>query len=212
MKGIRIICNIQIIFYILFISMNLLESIWYGTGTYFADKNGLFSTLMRNEVKFHDSLNILSIIALFLFLVLCNQFIKKHDLAKGYHFLILLISFLPIVNYFLLFIIWRKSTKILFKYFKKDVKMSDLKIVWLWILQLLPLPIFALATIIIYYSNSPSLVTNVIHLRDSEPLIHSIYLLIISCIWLFYLLEFKRAMNPIAENEELIEYSQLLDD
>lgn len=149
---------------------------------------------MKSEIKVHTILNWISLIALILFLVFANRFVKKNDLGKSFHFLIVLLAFFPFVSYFLYYIIWRKLNQSLFMYLGDSAKESDRVIVLIWIFELSVILCSVLLTSVQYYSNSPELVSLATRLKDFELIAHSIYLLLLSILYLFYFIHFKKGI------------------
>jgi len=214
MKNLKWITSLNLVLYGLFICVNILELIWngyiYSLGNkWIISESMSFSTFfMKSEIKVHTILNWTSLVALILFLVFANRFVKKNDLGKSYHFLIVILAFVPFVSYFLYYIIWRKLNQSVFRYLGGSVKESDRVIVLIWILELSVILGSVLLTSVQYYSNSPELVSLATRLKDFELIAHSVYLLILSILYLFYFVHFKKrimqgesGVRDMSENE-----------
>lgn len=219
MKGIRITSSILIVFYILFIGINALETIWHGYIYLFishlylrvSSNLGFYVSAMDIEAKVHDLMNASAYLVLFLFVVFCNRFIKRNYLGKGYHFWIILLSFIPVVNYVSGFIIWRKLNRILLEHAGRSYKKYDRLIILIWILNVLAFIISAISFIIIVYSKSPEVVSVMMYYSRYTSFFYAIYMLFASFIYLFYFLGFKREMNNVMNVRDMITENQLLD-
>lgn len=217
MKGIRITSSILIVFYILFIGINALETVWNGVVWLFLNQLQMSSNLefyvsaMSIEAKVHDFMDVSAYLVLFLFIVFCNRFIKRNSLGKGYRFWIVLLGFLPVVSYVAGFIIWRKVNRVLLDSTGKSYKKYDRLIVVIWILNLLVLVISVVSYIILFYSKSPEAVSAMMHYSRYTSFFYAIYMLFASLIYLFYFLGFKREMNHIMNIKNGITENQLLD-
>lgn len=202
----------------LFVLMNALEFFWQQhlfrfRGDYHSSiELQYFSLFMRREENVHFWLNLLAYLILFLLLFFCNRFIKKQNLGKGYHVLLVILGFLPIANWFLLYIIWRKSNRILFEYAGMNYKRSDQFIIIIWVLTLVAAISPLIVPIFTMYSRSPESVSEVMYYSGFASIIRSLYLIIMSFLFLFYSLSFKRAINNVKDPVKIITESQLLDD
>lgn len=197
MKNLKWITYLNLVLYGLFICLNLVELIWnsnlYSWGPDLHTSGSSF--FMKAELLIHDILNIVATVAIILFLMFCNYFVKKNELGKSYHFLLVLLGFFPIANYFLLFIIWRKLNQSLFNYFGMSYKSTDRLIVLLWVLELSYVLCPTLITIAQYYSHNPELVMLVSKLTILGPIARSVYLFVISVFYVSYFIGFKKGMK-----------------
>nr|WP_294862234.1 hypothetical protein [uncultured Fluviicola sp.] len=217
MKGIRVTSNIQIVFYILFIGINLLEVIWNGYIYLFlsyaqASTNlQFYVSAMGIEAKIHDLMNASAYFVLFLFIIFCNRYIKRNYLGNGYRFWTVLLSFIPVVNYVLGFIIWRKLNRILLDHTGRSYKKYDRLIIVIWILNVLAFIISAVSFLVIFYSKSPEAVSTMMYYSRYTSFFYAVYMLFASFIYLFYFIGFKREMNNITNVRDRIMENQLLD-
>ena len=168
---------------------------------------------MRVEGNIHFWLNITDYILQFIFMLMVNQFVRKHQPGKGFHFLLIIVAFIPVINYVFLYIVWRKLNKQLVTYFGKNPAKSDRKIVALWILVLGGIVVALLMPAWIYYSDSPESVSGIAYYASYYgQLIKSIYLLLMSFLYLTYYLEFKRLLDQADLEMNTLNDSSLLDD
>jgi hypothetical protein len=200
------------IVYILFLFQNLLKAIW-DWAFYFG--NGEWDSFLRfanYTGKFYPVIYTLIQILEFVFTLVLNRFVKKLEIGKGYHFLIILLSFLPVVNLFLFYIVKRKLNKQLFSYSGMNGVRSDRKIVAIWILMvLLVLYIFIIIPFLTFYVKIPELVSGAAYYSHISIVVTDSCLLTTSLIWLFYYLEFRQMLNKIDLNGSRIGNTQLLD-
>jgi hypothetical protein len=211
------ITNVNILLYGIFVCMNLLEICWNGylfsarNKLSIADKHGLMASFMKMEVRLHTVFNIAAFVLLVVFFLLCNRFIKRNELGKSYHFLIILWSYFPIINLFLRFIIWRKLNQQLFRYFRIPHKRTDRLIVTLWVLELslFIAPVFLWITK--FYLKSPEFVSRIDRLEIAYPLAKSFYLLGLSFIFLFYFLNISKGISHKEAGEENFSENDLID-
>ncbi len=211
LKYLRIVTIILLIVYVLFMLMNFLKGIWDWT-FYFG--NGELNSLIRIKNymgKFHLVIYVLIYILEVVFLLVLNRLVKKYGIGKGYHFLIILLSFLPVANCFLFYIIKRKLNKQLFTYSEMSVRRSDLKIVTTWVLMILFIIYTFLIPLLMFYVVEPELVSGADYYLHFSILVTDCYFLITSLIWLLYYLEFKQVLNKIDLNRSGIGNTQLLD-
>lgn len=211
LKYLRIVTIILLIVSILFMLMNFLKGIWDWT-FYFG--NGELNSLIRikNHMgKFHLVIYALIYILEIVFLLVSNRLVKKYGMGKGFHFLIILLSFLPIANCFLFYIVKRKLNKLLFTYSGMGVRKSDLKIVTIWILMILFIIYTFLIPLLMFYVVEPKLVSVADYYLHFSILATDCHFLITSLIWLLYYLEFKQMLNKIDLNRSGIGNTQLLD-
>lgn len=190
-----------------FILANLLEVICYGaiySGHTFADT---FIRFTNYEGRLYFWLNICSYILHFIFLLIANHFVKSKLREKGTHYLIILLAFVPIVNYFLRFIIWRRLNKKLFDYSGTKWTKSDLKIKFIWILTLISETYRLIPFLgpLIYYSMTISEAGKLfMFINLTLKIIH----VLICIIYFLYYLEFKRMLDkaePQSFNEGLLD-------
>ncbi len=217
MRSLKRITIFFILLYVFFILINALEFGWneyvftHRKDFLQSERLRSFSLWMRWERSLHLWLNLLAYLTQFLFLIICNRFVRRNNLGKGYHFLLVLLAFFPIANWFLLYMIWRKLNKNIFIYLGRSFKRVDQLIILIWISTLIGavspffVPLFSM------YSNSSESVSMAMNFSYWGSLIHSIYLLIVSLLYLFYFLGFRRAIQSMPISEEIIRESQLLD-
>lgn len=147
-----------------------------------------------------------------IFLFILNHFVKKQRIGKGYHFLIVLLSFLPVVNLFLFYIIKRKLNKQIFTYSEMNVVKSDRKIVAIWILMiLLVLYIFIIIPFLTFYVNVPELVSAASYYSHISIVVTDCCFLAISFTWFFYYLGFKKMLDKLNLAQTQINDNELLD-
>lgn len=212
MRNLKLITKSLIAIYMLFVLINTLELFWNGFRFWGSHKMDFMSSFMKIEDKVHFWANILDYVLQIIFLILINQFVKKHKLGKGYHFLFILLSFIPLVYCFLFFMVWRKLNQEIIQYSGNDYVRTDRKIVLIWILLLGTLVSTIVATLIVYYSKSSELISLIGRLEDLGPVLHSVFLLLPSVFFLSYFLEFNRLISSEALKESKIGENQLLDD
>ncbi len=166
MKSIRIITGIMLVLFALFLVMNCIYTFLaiyrhlYGQFRLFSPEFRMFMNFISWMNIAYLFVNIFLYVGLCLFLLFCNRFIKKNRLGKGYHFMIVVIGFLPIVNWFLPYIIWLKLNKNSHDHFRSNSKTSSLKIIFSWIFSIGSALFFLVSTFLItWYSSSPEMVT-----------------------------------------------------
>lgn len=200
MRNLKRITYLIIVFYGLFIFFNIVEIIWngynysLGNRLIISNRMDFMNAFMRFELVAHNVVNVLDIAAQVIFLLLCNWMVKKNNLGKSVHVLLILLSFFPIANLFLYYILWRKLNQNLFKFFGSSYKESDRKIVALWFLILCSVVGSIMFGIAEFYSKSPEFVSTITRLKDLGPLINSCCLLAASVLFLTYFLEFNRGI------------------
>lgn len=212
LKYLNVIVIIFLIAYVLFIPMNFLKGIWDWT---FHFGNGELNSLIRfkNHMgKFHFVIYVLICILEILFMFGLNRLVKKHGIGKGYHFLIILLSFLPIANCFLFYIIKRKLNKQLFTYSGMNAKRTDREIVATWVLMILFISYTFLLPFLMFYVVTPELASGINYYLRFSILVTDCYFLTTSLICLFYYYEFKQMLNKIDLNGIGVGNTQLLDD
>jgi hypothetical protein len=217
-KKLKRITLIQIILYSLFVGLNLLELVWftnkyliYGGRIIFHQKTSFIQTLFNSELQFHGFLNLISYLILIIHLLIYNQYVKRNNLGKSYHWLIILLSFVPLINIFLHYFLWRKLNELIVISFGKNPKNSDKKIVILWILILFSTILGAFSFFILGYISSNFGLTSRVRFERIKPIIESITLLSVSMIHLSYSFEFRKAMKNRTFQEDEISDGQLLD-
>jgi hypothetical protein len=200
MQNLKRINYLNLALYGLFICFNLLEIGWNGY-TYslgnkliILDRMGSLNKFMQIELGIHTILNFVSLAVLIAFLLFCNRMTKKNDLGKSFHFLLILLGFFPIASLFLYYIIWRRLNQNLFKHFGVSYKESDRIIVGTWVLELSYRGGAIFFWIAGFYSNNPEFVSKITYLKELEPLIHSVYLLVVSVLYFLYYLNFHRGI------------------
>ncbi|MDF3026346.1 MAG: hypothetical protein K0S23_653 [Fluviicola sp.] len=210
-KYLRVVTIILLIVYVLFMLMNFLKGIWDWT-FYFG--NGELNSLIRIKNymgKFHLVIYVVIYIMEIIFLLVLNRLVKKYGIGKGYHFLIILLSFLPVANCFLFYIIKRKLNKQLFTYSEMSVRRSDLKIVTTWVLMILFIIYTFLIPLLMFYVVEPELVSRADYYLHFSVLVTDCYFLITSLICLLYYLEFKQMLNKMDLTVSGIGNTPLLD-
>lgn len=211
MRNLKRITLFFIILYILFILMNTFESFWNSLGMLNPLKQSLLP-IIEQERRIHEWLNILDFLAKVVFLLLCNHFVRKNKLGKSYHFLIVLLSFVPLVYFIASFILWRKLNRQLFIYSGKDFTKSDRKIILIWVLILIRGFVPLIYSILIDYSTSPELVTTLIYYKNYELIAGSVFALFFSIVYLLYILEFRKTIRDAGPKTIPVSENQLLDD
>jgi hypothetical protein len=192
--------------------MNFLKGIWDWA---FHVGYGELSTLIKFQNiagKFHLAVYVTVYLMEILFMLALNHFVKKNGIGKGYHVLIVLLSFLPVVNCFLFFILKRKLNKQLFAYSGVSVRWSDGKLIAVWILMIVFVIMAILIPVMIFYLSSPELVSKTAYYMRYSTLAVDGYFLTTSLIYFFYYLEFKRMLNKVDLLKSGISDNQLLDD
>ncbi|AEA45422.1 hypothetical protein Fluta_3450 [Fluviicola taffensis DSM 16823] len=192
--------------------MNFLKGIWDWT-FYFGNEEWFFLIRFANYTgKFHFLIYGLIYILEIIFVLALNRFVKKHRIGRGYHLLIVLVSFLPLVNLFLFYILKRKLNKQLFTFSGMNSLRSDRKIVAIWILMiLLVIYIFIIIPFLTFYVDIPELVSGAVYYSHISIVVTDCCFLTISLIWFFYYREFKRMLNVLDLNRSGIRNTQLLD-
>lgn len=195
LKGIVIIL---LLVYVLFTLMNVLRGIWeyfifFGKGElYFLA--GFKDYASGIHLAVYASTYLMEII----FLFVLNRFIKKYRIGKGYHFLIILLSFLPIMNCFLFFIIKRKLNKQLMTDCGVNWSRSDHKIVANWILMVLFVFLsFVIPILSVYLTSKPNASSVTMYWSKVSILVKDTYFFTTSLIQLLYYLEFKRVLDRV---------------
>jgi hypothetical protein len=209
LKGITIALMIV---YILFMFHNFLKGIWDWT---FHFGNGEWNSLLRSANYLGKSYFVIYALIQILefgFIFFLNRFVKRQEIGKGYHFLIILLSFLPLVNLFLFYIVKRKLNKQFFKYSGINGVRSDRKILGIWILMvLLVIYIFIIMPFLTLYVNTPELVSEAAYYPHFSIVVTDCCFLVISFVWLLYYLEFKRMLHQIELIGSSINDNMLLD-
>lgn len=213
LKYLRTVTIILLIGYVLFMLMNFLKGIWDWT-FYFG--NGELNSLIRFVNYMGKSYFVvygLIQVLEFVFILFLNHFVKKQQIGKGFHFLIILLSFLPVVNLFLFYIIKRKLNKQIFKYSGMKGVRSDRKIVAIWILMvLLVMYIFIIMPFLMFYVNIPEIVAGAAYYSHISIVVTDCCFLTVSFTWFLYYLEFKRMLNKVDLLGISIHDNALLDD
>ena len=198
--------------YILLVLLNFLETIWHGTVQFMNGISDFWMYIKYYEGKVHFCANIFNYLLFIIFLIIANRFVKEHDDIKGYHFLIVIIAFLPLINYVLLYIVWRRLNKQIFIYCDVDWRNSNRKIKVIWILEVIS---------IIYLISFPFLMSYLYWLMPVSKVsfylsllktVGKIYYLIVSVLYLFYFMELKRLLNWTESKTDRLNNTSLLDD
>lgn len=210
MQPLKRISLIFIVLYSFFIAMNALEAFWHGLGVMSSLKSWMHP-FMGRERHVHFWLDMLDFVLKILFLVLFNYFVRKNKLGKGYHFLIVLLAFLPFVYSVLSFVIWRKLNRAIFMSCGKRFTWSELKIVCLWILVILQTIVPIVYFVLVTYADSPELISRLIHIKRYELFVHSLEASVFSIIYLLYFVEFRKTIGGVKLADVKIGENQLLD-
>ncbi len=209
LKGIAIMLMIANVF---FMFMNFLKGIW--DWTFHFGNGGLvaFIRFANGLGKAYSVMYILIYILEISFIIILNRFLKKQGIGKGYHILILLLSFLPVVNLFLFYIIKRKLNQQLFAYSEMNGARSDRKIVVIWILMILLITyIFIILPFLTFYVNIPELVSEAAYYSHISIVVTDSCFLVISFTWFLYYLEFKRMLGKVDLTHTPVNNNELLD-
>lgn len=212
MRNLKLIAQFFIVIYILFVLINTSELFWNGFRFFGSHKMDFMSSFMKIEGEVHFWLNILDSLLQLIFLFFLNHFVKKHKLGKGYHFLVILLSFIPLVYCILFFMVWRKLNREIIWYSGNDSTSSDRKIVFIWVILLGLFGVIIVASAIVYYSESPELIVLIRRLEGFGPFLNSAFLLLTSFAFLSYFIEFNRLISGEALKEGKVGENQLLDD
>jgi hypothetical protein len=209
LKGITIILMAVNVF---FIFVNFLKGIWdwsfyFGNGGW-----GPFFRFANYLGKSYFVIYALIFILEIIFLFVLNHFVKKQRIGKGYHFLIVLLSFLPVVNLFLFYVIKRKLNKQVVAYSEMNGVKSDRKIVVIWILMiLLVLYIFLIIPFLTFYVYVPELVSSAAYYSHISIVVTDCCFLVISFTWFLYYLGFKKMLDQLNLAQTQINDNALLD-
>lgn len=210
MRNLERITLFTIVLYILFILMNSFESFYHSLGMSDSLKQSLLP-IIKQERRIHEWLNLLDFAGKIAFLLMCNHFVRKNKLGKAYHFLIVLLSFTPLVYLIAPFIFWRQLNRQLFIYSGKSFSKSDRKIILIWILILVRGFVPMMYFILVQYSTSPELVTTLIHYKNYELIAGSVFALLFSIVYLLYILEFRKTIRDAGPKAIPVSENQLLD-
>lgn len=212
LKYLKVITIILLISNTLFIGMNSLKGFWDWT-FYFG--NGGWGPFIRFANYLGKSYSVvygLLYILEICFLIGLNHFVKKQRIGKGYHILIILLSFLPVLNLILFYILKRKLNKKVFDHSRMDGVRSNWKISFIWILMiLLVIFVFIIVPFLTFYITVPEVVSTASYYLHYSYLVTDCCLLITSLIWFFYYLEFQRMLDRIDLTQALINDNSLLD-
>ncbi len=208
LKGVTIAL---LVVYMLFVLMNFLHGIWDFVFHFGNGELDFLIPIKNYTGEFHFVLYVLTYVLEIVFLLVLNHFVKKEGIGKGYHFLLVLLSFVPIANCFLFYILKRKLNRELFIYSGMKEISSDRKIVTAWVLMIVFVIYVFLVPFLTYYLNSPELVSEAASFMRFSKLITDSYFLSTSLIWLIYYLEFKRMLNRIDLTHSPINDNSLLD-
>ncbi|WP_300664739.1 hypothetical protein [Fluviicola sp.] len=210
MRNLKRITLFFIVLYILFILMNGFEFFWSSLGIFDPLKKSLIP-FAEQEAWVHQWLDILDYAGKLVFLLLCNDVVRKNKWGKGDHFLIVLLSFVPIVYLILSFILWRKLNRYLFIYSEKDFTKSDRKIILIWVLILIRVFVPMVYFVLVNYSDSPELVTTLVSYRNYGLIASTVFALLFSMVYLSYFWEFWKTIRDVGPKIIPISENQLLD-
>lgn len=193
-----------------FVLASILESVSYGmiySGKIFHSDQ--FLLFLKYEGRLHFWLNVCAYILHAVFLLIANRFVKKRLGDKGFHFLIVLLAFLPIANYFLLYMIWIKLNRSVFDYSGTNANQSKWNIITIWVLTLIAetLSLFLPLLMPVFYRYM-----SIVEIGEFSMLrifMISICQLLISVFYFLYYLQFKRVLD---RSEDVILNNSLLDD
>ncbi len=194
-----------------FVLANLLDTICYGmiySGKVFHSE--MFRLFVKYEGKLYFPLNVCSYILQVVFLLVANRFIKNRQLDKGYHFLIILLAFVPVVNFFLRFIIWKKFNRQLFNYSGTESRKSDRKIITIWVLTLIGESYKWTMYLLFPVLSMQLSVSDVADVSILLSFTAKICYLMITILYFLYYLEFKRTLEKAQPS--FIDNDSLLDD
>ncbi|MNK12947.1 hypothetical protein D3C87_310250 [compost metagenome] len=209
LKYLRGITTLFLVLYVVFILMNLLESFWYSLDVTHPLKS-LLHTFIKQEKKVHGWLDVLDFGARIVFSLLCNQYVKRNSLGKSYHFLVVLLGFLPVFYYFLYFMIWRKLNRSIVTHSGANFTGSDRMIIFMWILILLHTIIPIVYITLIYSVDSPEIVSRLIYWKRFELSGRAVFALIFSIVYLSYFWKFRKAITN-REPDLIVKDNQLID-
>lgn len=215
MKNLKRIININIIFYAVFIVLNLIELFWYSYQlSYYYNKIVVHKKISETEIliqveaSFHIFLNFasyaLTIIQLFFF----NHYVKRNNLGRSYHWLLILVAFIPVIHYFLYYFIWLKLNRLILNSYGKKSNSSERKIVLIWVLVLIVSTLSFIYPFLSAYIASTEGIFGVSRFAMINVIFNVAVLLLVSIIELLYLIEFRNALKNV--DKELSE-NQLLD-
>lgn len=209
----RSITLILLVVYMLFTLMNFLKGVWNFAFHFNYGELGPPIKFQNYAGKFHLVVYVSVYLLEIVFMLILNRFVRKNGIGKGYHVLIVLLSFLPLANCFLFFMLKRKLNKQLFDYSGISGKMSDRKLIAAWVLIIIFVLSSLIAPLLIMYLSSPEAVSEVSHNWGRfSLLITDSYFLSTSLIYLFYYLEFKKMLHKLDLMRNDISDNQLLDD
>jgi hypothetical protein len=165
---------------------------------------------MKQEIKIHWWIDLLDYLGKIAFLLICNAFVRRNGLAKGYHFLIVILGFAPIAYWFLSFMIWRKLNRAIAINSGKNFIKSDRKIVFIWVLIILMTLFQVSYSLLETFSNTPELVSTLTYYRNYQFIAKSLYILLFSVVYLLYFIDFRKITTN--QKKEVIELEhQLID-
>lgn len=196
LKYLKGIILISIVFYVLFIVFNLIEGMWEVL-PFFGFSGNALKRVMSVEAGIHYWANYADYLVQIVFMLLLNRFVRKYTRAKGYHFLLIILAMVPVVNYVLIFVFWRKLNREFFVHSGADPLKSDGKIVSIWFIQLGYLVLGISFALTVYFMKSPGLISAVGYYSRFADLGKAMYLLLISMLGLLYYLEFKRVLDRV---------------
>lgn len=215
MQNLKRITNINIILYIVFIVLNVIELIWYSNQLYvyyhkIVVHNKISSTeaLMQMEVTFHTLMNFVSYGVTIIQLLLFNHYVKRNNLGKHYHWLLILVAFIPVIHYFLYYLIWLKLNKLLLNSLGKESKSSDRKIILIWMLVVIVSALSSFYPYLSAYVAATEGVFSLSRLVMTYAIFNVTVLLTVSIVELLYLMEFR---NALKDSDQELSENQLLD-
>lgn len=205
------IAIVMLVLFAFMLLMRLLEALLLGGMIYsgytfdYPDNLMLF---VQYESRASFYVNISTYILQVVFLLIANRFVKKRQGEKGFHFLIVLLAFIPVVNYFLRFIIWRKFNKQVFNYSGVEWRKSDRKIKTVWVLTLISETFRLIVPFLVPFFHYYLTVLEVGKLSIGINFTREIVQLLICIIYFLYYLEFKRTLDKA---DPPVSFSGLLD-
>ena len=186
LNSLRRITLILLIAYMLFTLMNFLKGAWNFAFHFNYEELSPPIKFQNYAGKFHLAVYVSVYLLEIVFMLILNRFVRKNRIGKGYHVLIVLLSFLPLANCFLFFMLKRKLNKQLFECSGISGKTSDRKLITAWVLIIIFVLSSLIAPLLMMYLSSPEAVSEVSYYWGRFSwLITDSYFLSTSLIYLF---------------------------
>jgi hypothetical protein len=215
MQNLKRITFINIILYSIFIVLNIIELIWYSNQMVvnyhrIIMHNKISSTeaLIQVEVTVHTVMNFVSYGVTMIQLFLFNSYVKRNNIGKSYHWLLIAVAFIPVIHFFLYYFIWRKLNRSILNSIGKRSKSSDRKIILMWVVVLIVSIISLIYPLLSDYVAATHGIFGSARLARMYVVFNALVLLCVSVIELLYLIEFQKELRNVGE--ELAE-NQLID-